>query len=405
MVRLYNPFATAAKQARGLDDVGHRPWPLPDGAWRIGQSWLRLLFMHWAVPEEVLRPHIPRGLELDLFEGGAWLGITPFRLEGMRPRGVPPAPLLCDFLEANSRTYVTAGGKPGIWFFTLDASSRLAAAGGRLTYYLPYRHVQMTMHEHGGRYAFASERLRVRYGSTGPPRAAASGSIEHFLTERLSKTGKRMVGDKTPLFTPKILSEISVVYPEAKVIHLIRDGRDQAVSWMHHLWRSAKDQGGIFDLEPEESARRDAFHQNPQEFLISGEGIYLEKRLRSTAEAWKIRVGTAIEDGPTLLGAHYVEVRYEDLLEKPEEEARRLFEFLGADASEETVNRCVESASFEKLSGRERGQENYTLDFRKHRKGIAGDWQNVFTEEDKRIFKEEAGDLLIKLGYEESNQW
>jgi len=230
-------------------------------------------------------------------------------------------------------------------------------------------------------------------------------AIEHFLTERLSKTGKRMVGDKTPLFTPKILSEISVVYPEAKVIHLIRDGRDQAVSWMHHLWRSAKDQGGIFDLEPEESARRDAFHQNPQEFLISGEGIYLEKRLRSTAEAWKIRVGTAIEDGPTLLGAHYVEVRYEDLLEKPEEEARRLFEFLGADASEETVNRCVESASFEKLSGRERGQENYTLDFRKHRKGIAGDWKNVFTERDRATFKEVAGDLLIKLGYEKDNNW
>jgi uncharacterized protein YqjF (DUF2071 family) len=184
MLRLYNPFATAAKQARGLEEVGHRPWPLPDGPWRMGQSWLRLLFMHWAVPEEALRPHIPRGLELDVFDGSAWLGITPFRLEGMRPRRVPPAPLLCDFLEANSRTYVTAGGKPGIWFFTLDASSRVAAAGGRLTYRLPYRHVQMTMREDDGRYAFASDRLRVRYRSTGTPRPAAPGSLEHFLTER-----------------------------------------------------------------------------------------------------------------------------------------------------------------------------------------------------------------------------
>lgn len=230
-------------------------------------------------------------------------------------------------------------------------------------------------------------------------------AIDHFLTERLSKTNKRLVGDKTPLFTPNILSEISVIYPEAKVIHIIRDGRDQAVSWMHHLWRSAKDQGGIFDLEPGELAKRRAFHQNPQEFLRSGEGIFLEKRLRSTAEDWKVRVGRAIEDGPALLGTHYVEVKYEDLLKRPEEEAGRLFEFLGADASEETVNRCVESASFEKMSGRERGQENYTLDFGKHRKGIAGDWENVFTERDRELFKEVAGDLLIKLSYEKSNDW
>jgi len=230
-------------------------------------------------------------------------------------------------------------------------------------------------------------------------------AIDHFLTERLSKTNKRLVGDKTPLFTPNILSEISVIYPEAKVIHIIRDGRDQAVSWMHHLWRSAKDQGGIFDLEPGELAKRRAFHQNPQEFLRSGEGIFLEKRLRSTAEDWKVRVGRAIEDGPALLGTHYVEVKYEDLLKRPEEEAGRLFEFLGADASEETVNRCVESASFEKMSGRERGQENYTLDFGKRRKGIAGDWENVFTERDRELFKEVAGDLLIKLSYEKSNDW
>jgi|SRR5215211_1618153 len=230
-------------------------------------------------------------------------------------------------------------------------------------------------------------------------------AIDHFLTERLSKTNKRLVGDKTPLFSPNILSEISVIYPEAKVIHIIRDGRDQAVSWMHHLWRSAKDQGGIFDLEPEEFEKRRAFHQNPQEFLSSGEGIFLEERLRSAAEDWKVRVGRTIEDGPALLGTHYVEVKYEDLLERPEEEAGRLFEFLGADASVETVNRCVESASFEQMSGRERGQENYTLDFGKRRKGIAGDWENVFTERDRELFKEVAGDLLIKLGYARDNSW
>ena len=76
-----------------------------------------------------------------------------------------------------------------------------------------------------------------------------------------------------------------------------------------------------------------------------------------------------------------------------------------SDTSEEIVNRCVEANSFEALSGRERGSEDYTLGWRKRRKGIAGDWTNVFTERDKEIFKEEAGELLVELGYEKDHNW
>jgi hypothetical protein len=230
-------------------------------------------------------------------------------------------------------------------------------------------------------------------------------AIDHFLMEKLSKTNKRLVGDKTPLFTTDVLRETSIIYPEAKVIHIIRDGRDVAVSRMHQLWKTAKDLGGISELEPEELAKRQAFYQNPQQFLASGEGIFLEERLRNTAEGWRENVGKAVEDGPALLGGNYTEVRYEDLLERPEEETRRLLEFLGVDADEKTVSRCVEAASFLGRSGRERGQENYTLDHGKHRKGIAGDWKNVFTEQDKAIFKEVAGELLIKLGNEKDKSW
>lgn len=116
-------------------------------------------------------------------------------------------------------------------------------------------------------------------------------------------------------------------------------------------------------------------------------------------------MGKAIEDGPALLGEGYTEVRYERLLEEPKAEARRLFGFLGSDASEKTVTRCVVSASFETRSGRKRSRENYSLDHGKHRKGIAGDWNNVFTERDKEIFKDAAGDLLIELGYESNDAW
>jgi hypothetical protein len=136
--------------------------------------------------------------------------------------------------------------------------------------------------------------------------------------------------------------------------------------------------------------------------LRTGEGIFSEGYLGQSAARWSARVGRAVKDGPTLLGANYAEVRYEDLLENSEEEFRRLLEFLGADAGEQVVRRCVSAASFENLAGgRKRGQEAASF----FRKGIAGEWSDVFTEQNKRDFKEVAGDLLIDLGYEDDNSW
>jgi hypothetical protein len=230
-------------------------------------------------------------------------------------------------------------------------------------------------------------------------------AMDYFLTETLSKTNKRMAGDKTPFFSQNVLSEMSEIYPEARVIHIIRDGRDVVVSKMHHLWK-AEARGEPVDLLPEEIVKRDAFYRDPEVFLASQEGgIFRKKRLREWAEGWRTRVGRAVEVGPALFGSNYVEVRYEDLLERPDKEAARLFRFLGADASTEVVEECVEEASFEKGSGRQRGQDDYPLRHGKYRKGIAGDWKNVFIERDTEIFKETAGDLLIGLGYEKDNTW
>jgi hypothetical protein len=131
--------------------------------------------------------------------------------------------------------------------------------------------------------------------------------------------------------------------------------------------------------------------------------MFAEDQLRKLAAEWAARVGRTIEDGPALLGSNYTEVKYEDLLRSPHEETRRLLTFLGAEASEKTVEHLVEAASFERLSkGRERGEEDSSSFYRK---GIAGDWRNVFTERDKLIFKDEAGDLLAKLYYEKDDSW
>ncbi|MGH3145553.1 MAG: sulfotransferase [Rubrobacter sp.] len=228
-------------------------------------------------------------------------------------------------------------------------------------------------------------------------------ATHYFLTQRLTNSGKRIVGDKTPLVSADIVSEMSAIYPEAKVIHIIRDGRDIAISMVHHRWNRSRDEGGIYELDPEEARRREAYRKSPEGTIKTGEGLFTEKMIRSMANGWRKQINETRQGGMALLGANYAEVRYEDLLEHPETEAERLLEFLGADAGEEAVRECVRAASFENWTdGRERGQEDPSSFFRK---GVAGDWENVFTEQDKRIFKEEAGDLLLKLGYEKDSDW
>jgi hypothetical protein len=225
-------------------------------------------------------------------------------------------------------------------------------------------------------------------------------ATEYFLTTELSQSGKTLVGDKSPLLDEEFMREVGAVYPGARVIHIIRDGRDRTVSSMHRGWRRAS-QGYLHRLSPEELARGDALREDPQGLTESG--VFTEDWLRQAASNWRLLVGRAVEDGPALLGSDYTEVRYEDLLEHPNEEVERLLGFLGVDTEEALVKHCVSQASFEKLSkGRERGEEDPSSFYRK---GIAGDWKNHFTEEDRRIFKEEAGELLIRLGYEEDLDW
>jgi len=205
---------SAIRQNRSLEHLGHRPWPLPARGWIMGQTWEDLLFAHWRVPVEEVRQHVPKGLEVDVHDGSAWLGITPFRLTGLRGRGMLPIPYVSRFLELNVRTYVRAkagsgageaaaarpenraasgdpGDKPGIWFFSLDASSRVAVEVARRTYKLPYFHARMSAGKRGEWTDYECSRIdeagRVfsgRYRPSGPVINAEPGSLEWFLSER-----------------------------------------------------------------------------------------------------------------------------------------------------------------------------------------------------------------------------
>jgi uncharacterized protein YqjF (DUF2071 family) len=158
----------------------------------LGQTWEDLLFAHWRAPVSSLRAVVPPALDVDVFEGDAWLGVTPFLLTGLRVRGAPPVPFLSSFSELNVRTYVKTGGKPGIFFLSLDTSSALAVAGARRAYKLPYYRARMSMDRAGRRTRFESARtnggLPRTFRAEYRPRAAAfeprPGTLEYFLTER-----------------------------------------------------------------------------------------------------------------------------------------------------------------------------------------------------------------------------
>lgn len=177
--------------SRSLPDTAHRPWPLPVLPWIMFQSWRQLLFIHWRVPADDLRPLVPRELELEEYDGSAWVAMTPFRLTDLRPRLMPPLPAISEFLEMNLRTYVRHGGKSGIYFFTLEASSRFAVAAARTTYRLPYHHARMSIHEDDGWTRYTSEHvgtpdhaLECRWRPHGRAFVPEPRTLEHFLTER-----------------------------------------------------------------------------------------------------------------------------------------------------------------------------------------------------------------------------
>jgi len=192
-----NPIAMAlelleapARQASSLEETEHRPWPVPDERpWVMGQTWDDLLFAHWRVPADAVRTHVPGGLEVEEHDGSAWIGVTPFVVTGLRARGMVPLPYVSSFRELNVRTYVTRDRKPGIWFFSLDASSQVAVAAARRLYRLPYFNANIVCRRRGERIVYDCARdgghaFSGEYAPAGDRFTAQPGSLEHFLTER-----------------------------------------------------------------------------------------------------------------------------------------------------------------------------------------------------------------------------
>lgn len=170
--------------------MDQRPYPAPTSPWIMHQTWHDLLFAHWPLPPEVLRPLVPASLPIDTFDGQAWVGVIPFHMSGVRMRGTPGIPKLSAFPELNVRTYTVLDGRPGVFFFSLDAGNALAAAAARTWYRLPYYTARMSCSWQTGAVAYESHRLRSAaaflgtYRPTGDVAGAPTGSLAHWLTER-----------------------------------------------------------------------------------------------------------------------------------------------------------------------------------------------------------------------------
>ena len=165
----------------------------PARPWAGRMRWTELAFLHWPVPVDTLRPLVHEGLQIDTYDRTAWLGVVPFRMEGVRLRAAPPVPTTHTFPEINVRTYVRAGGRAGVWFFSLDAVSRLAVRGARLLLNLPYFDANIDIAMDGDTVEYHSVRdhhrapaaeFLGRYRPISASYEASPETLDHFLVER-----------------------------------------------------------------------------------------------------------------------------------------------------------------------------------------------------------------------------
>ena len=185
-----------------LKVTAHRPFPVCSRPWIMKQVWRDLLFAHWPIPATEMRQLVPSALELDCYDGSAWVAVTPFHMSGIRARWLPPLPGWSAFPELNVRTYVTYKGVPGVYFFSLDAGNRTAVEVARRSYFLPYFYSRMKVDVRtSDEVRYSSSRVRSlaefrgRYRPASPVRLREKGSLEHFLTERYCLYAARPSGE------------------------------------------------------------------------------------------------------------------------------------------------------------------------------------------------------------------
>ena len=231
-------MASISSMTNILNVVVHRPYELPAGRWRMAQRWNDLLFAHWPIPIGEMARLLPAGLEVDTFDGYAWVGVVPFWMDQVRTRAVGErcitVPGTATFCELNLRTYVRSqiSGLRGVYFFSLDAASALAVIGAWTLFRLPYFWARMYRQvESDGTVEYSSNRLltgrsvrfKTRYRGLGGAGASRNGTLEYFLTERYclltQRSGRVQVGHIHHLPWPLEAAEAEIGINELPAAH------------------------------------------------------------------------------------------------------------------------------------------------------------------------------------------
>jgi LPS sulfotransferase NodH len=222
-----------------------------------------------------------------------------------------------------------------------------------------------------------------------------------FIMERdAAREGKRIVGDKSPSSTihGQAVRDMHSIYPDAKLIYIIRDGRDVLIS---ERFRNLVEESKF--LKAEDTRIIEELRKDQTPFTNGTRSIFTESVIRRVAGGWVKNLQEIDDEGRRLFGEHYCSLRYEDLLAQPFTEMQRLWEFLGVRAEPSLEKTIVEEMS---SNPDEEWQAERNEDIASFLpKGQAGNWQRLFTANDKSLFKEAAGEMLIKWGYEKAGNW
>ncbi len=188
----FNKNFFSKREAEILDQTSHRPFPLPANSWFIHQKWKNVLFLHWQLDAELIERYLPAHLKLDTFKGKGWITITCLEMDDVKLKNFPSIPSISSFYEVNVRTYVTYRNIPGLFYFSLDASSWLSVLGARWTSPLPYFNADIVSHKNptGDTYIQSKRKsqppaeLILNYASTGNEIPVEKKSIDYWLLER-----------------------------------------------------------------------------------------------------------------------------------------------------------------------------------------------------------------------------
>ena len=214
------------------------------------QRWTDVMFLHWRYQPEVVQRLLPAGVTVEVHDGSAWVGLVPFQMEGQGLPGLAPLPLVGSFPEVNVRTYVAAGSRRGVHFFSLDIDKLLAAAVARIAYHLPYCYGRVEHRRAGNLVTTRVQRrwprpyrgptadLAVRTGVPVDP----DDRLTHFLTDRwgLISATKRGGLRYAPVDHPACpIHHVRVAHVEEHLLTAV--GLPAPVGTPHALWSPGVD--------------------------------------------------------------------------------------------------------------------------------------------------------------------